>query len=634
MLNFIRYFLITFIFTLFHPAFSQTADELKRFMETYDKLKVDQQANEIVKKGIESEKDPKEQPVRLLVNPSDISKYYIEKMNVIQKEIALLNNLIVLSDSLKPISDFGYNYFFLRDSIQYIDNIKITSNYILGFGDEIIISLWGQAEQHEKKFIQRDGTIYIEDVGLLYLSGKNLSDAKKYISNRFSKVYSTLNTKPQTTFIDVSIGKIKNINITVAGNVNMPGNYIVNPSISLINLLVLSGGINESGSLRNINIMRNNKIIDSVDLYPLISGLSSINNFIFYDNDIVVIPPKGGSVAITGAVRKPAYFEIKNDNIESLLSFAGGVTRHAKSEAYIYRNENYNLYIKDSNFQNNFLQNGDSLVVPIKNNNPKFISVSIDRRDVIDIPWIENLSYSSIFNSVNISVNNIKKIELTRSIQDSKYERYILQNYDVGEFDFLPFDYVSIQLINSYKKMKTITVKGLVGSPGVYPLMGERQTLNSLLNRAGGLDPSIDISNVVVKRDTSQFGSKNGNLILTPGDSVFANPFIGTIDLKGEIHNPGKIEWSKSRTAKDYLNLAGGLTSYGDKKHIVYITPYGEALKISKNSNIELSPGGKIIVSQKPLSELEKNPDLFSRITSLISSFLTIAILANSTSGN
>ena len=136
MLKIIR---ILFISSSVSLLLSQTTEDLKRFMDTYDKLKVDQQANEIVKKGIESEKDPTEGPVRLLINPGDMTKYYNEKMNVIKKDLEQLNQLLISADSIPPLHHFGYNYFSLRDSIQFIDNANVSSNYILGYGDEVII---------------------------------------------------------------------------------------------------------------------------------------------------------------------------------------------------------------------------------------------------------------------------------------------------------------------------------------------------------------------------------------------------------------------------------------------------------------------------------------------------------------
>ena len=629
---FIIKYRIYLIFIFFSKlSFAQSPEELKRFMETYDKIKVDQQANEIVKKGIESEKDPLDRPVKLLVSPSDINKYYREKMNVLKSDIKELNNLLIYSDSVPPINDFGYNFFLLRDSIQIVDNRKITSDYILGYGDEIIISVWGQVEQYEKKIIQRDGTVYVENVGLLYLDGMNLSVAKEYIYNRFTKVYSTLNSKPQLTFLDISLGRLKNINVVISGHVSSPGNYVINPSLGITNLLIKSGGILKTGSLRSIYHFRNNALIDTIDLYPLISGTYSIKDVTFFDNDIIVVPSKGYTVAVTGCVRMPAYYEIINENVSSIVEFAGGLTRKSKPSLYLFRNSKPNLIIKRSNFDNLPLTNGDSLYFPSIELKHRIVTVSVDNQNAKEIPWLNNLSYDDIFQAVDVDISNIKKIELVRRINNDQYETYLLQNFDGGDFEFLPFDYITIQLNNSFKKINTITVKGSIYSPGVYPLAAEKETLSSIINRSGGLYPSLDLSNVIVKRDTLEFGSIDGSLILSPGDTVLVKPAIGTVILNGEIHNPGLVEWKFNRTARDYLNLAGGLTSYGDKKHITYISPYGEAKRIRQNSRIFVLPGSKIIVSRKPINELDIKPDRFQQISSLISSLVTIAILANST---
>ena len=245
------------------------------------------------------------------------------------------------------------------------------------------------------------------------------------------------------------------------------------------------------------------------------------------------------------------------------------------------------------------------------------------------IPWKAGITYKEIFQIFDLSLENIKKIELVRKLNDEHYESYILNNFEEGFFDFYPNDYLTIQLFNSYAEMKTVFVKGAVSSPGLYPLLGENESLNSILNRSGGLNPSIELTNVTVKRDTFLFGSLDGNISLMPNDTIIANEFEGTISIEGEVHNPGKIEWKENRVAKDYINLSGGLTAYGDKKHIVYIAPFGEAVKINNKSNRYILPGSKIIINQKPLNELNVPPDRFQQLSSLLTSFVTIAILAN-----
>ena len=175
---------------------------------------------------------------------------------------------------------------------------------------------------------------------------------------------------------------------------------------------------------------------------------------------------------------------------------------------------------------------------------------------------------------------------------------------------------------------KTVVLRGDVISPGTYPLINNQESLISIIDRAGGLLGTTDIRNVSIKRDTLVFGSTNGELILSPGDTIIAKPLLGTIKVEGEVHNPGNFEWSSNFTAKNYISYAGGLTAYGDKKHIVYIEPSGQAKRITHRSNASILPGSTIRVSEKPISSQQNR---FQQVSSIISSLVSIAILANTT---
>jgi len=631
--KYIRITRILFIFIFGSVLFAQSAEELKRFMNTYDKLKADQQANEVVKKGLESEKDPDDGPVRLLIDPGDMAKYYREKMKVIQKDLSQLSRLLLSTDSIPPLQYFGYSFFSLRDSIQFIDNANVSANYILGYGDEIIISVWGQAEQHERAMLERDGTVFIKNVGLLYLGGKTASEAKTYINKRFGKVYASLNSNPPLTYLEFSIGKVKNINITVAGHVQFPGNYVVNPSMSIPNILVLAGGVTETGTLRNIMVQREGSVIDSMDLYPLMTGNGLSKSLRILDSDVIVVPPRGETVAVTGAVLIPAYFETTDkNNINSVLQYAGGISRNGSNQVIIARYGAPNIYVSKNQFDSTPVMNGDSLIFPKKSMQVKSISISVNNRPLTKIPWIEGLSFDIILKIVHVDPNNIKDVELVRRSSKDGTQRTQPFNFPQNDnFKFLPSDHLSVHLYEKFTPTKMVVVKGDVNSPGVYPLINNRETLNSILSRSGGLQTSSDINNVIVKRDTLIFGSKTGDLILTPGDTVIAKPIVGTVKVEGEVHNPGNMAWSANNSAKDYLSFAGGLTTYGDKKHIVYITPYGEASRINTRSNVSILPGSIIRVSEKPLSEQNVKPDRFQQISSLVTTLVTIAILANTT---
>ena len=122
----------------------------------------------------------------------------------------------------------------------------------------------------------------------------------------------------------------------------------------------------------------------------------------------------------------------------------------------------------------------DSVVVPFKTLRYEFLTISIENQ-ALKIPWLSQITYDDIFQSANVNIKDIENIELVRYSQNMDYERYLLQNFDGGFFDFLPFDYISIQLKKSSIRIKTVTVKGDVSSPGSYPLASKKETLNSIL---------------------------------------------------------------------------------------------------------------------------------------------------------
>jgi protein involved in polysaccharide export with SLBB domain len=618
--------LLIFIFGTLINA--QTVEELKQLQKAYEDREKEKNASAIINQGIKSDKDTELGPVRLLVEPGDIHNYYQQKMKAIQKDLDQLNRLLISTDSIPPLSHFGYEYFSNRDTMQFIDNAIISSDYVLGYGDEIIISIWGQADQYEKATLDRDGTVFIKNAGLLYLGGKTQSEAKTYVEKRFSKVYATLNSSPPLTYIEFSIGKIKNINVTVAGHVKYPGNYVVNPTISLNNLLVLAGGISVTGSLRNIKLQRNQSIIDSVDLYPLITGVASSSSYSILDNDIILVPPRGETVAITGDVLIPAYFEIKGDNLKSLIKYSGQINNN---KVIISRLESPNLIVRSDQFENIQLTNLDSIVVPNKIIKNKYISISVNNRPLNTIPWIDNVRFKTLLDILNLKILNIKNVELVRIDKNDGIQKIIKFDFKKDlSFKFLPYDYISIHLYEKFIPSKYVVINGEVNSPGVYPLINKKETLNSMLTRAGGLRLTSDINNVHVKRDSLVFGSQTGELILSHKDTIIAKPYVGVVFIEGAIHYPGNLEWSKKYKAKDYINFAGGLTANGDKKHIILIMPYGKAFKINTRSNTEVLPGSIIRISEKPIRDETLNSGRFQQVSSIITSLVSIAILARS----
>ena len=187
------------------------------------------------------------------------------------------------------LKHFGYDFFTRRKEVAFWENLPTPANYLLGAGDELVISLWGETQLRRTFTISRDGKIYDEKVGLLNLTGKSINEARQYMKDQYGRVYATLKGKKATTFMDVSLGELRSINVNFVGQVKYPGVYPIHPFSTVITGLIQAGGVDTTGSLRAIQIKRDGSTEETVDLYNyLIKGEIS-SNIQLRDQDIVVI---------------------------------------------------------------------------------------------------------------------------------------------------------------------------------------------------------------------------------------------------------------------------------------------------------------------------------------------------------
>ena len=643
--NYIRIIRILFIFILGSVLSAQSMEELKRLREAYEDMKEAQEEEAIIQEGVADEKKiGAEGSMRLLVKPAEIKEYYIQKMNSIRSELKSLENLLSYTDSVMTLQYFGYDYFNQRDSIPLLANIPISSDYILGPDDEVIISMWGQAEQDERKILRRDGTIFIENVGLLYLGGKTLSQAKTYIHNRFSKVYSTLLVKPPTTYFDLSLGKIKNINIIISGHVARPGNYVIHPAINLFNVLVTAGGIDTTGTLRLIKILRNNTVIDSIDLYPLITGAGKIKSINFHDSDIVLVPPRYGTVAVTGAVLKPAYYEpLKDEVAGNLIKYAGGLNRKAGTHLTIVSRISNNKIKSVKNLDNIGIQHGDSLHVPINTMINLNVSISGAIGSPGVYPWFDGMTVKDLLLVSGAEDIQIKKYadysnaEIVRQQVDGLGFKEvqlnfmeIIKNKDNSEnFTLAPYDHITIPRKKGYFLAEKVFIFGEVSAPGEYPLLNEKESLESILNRTGGVLPGAFENGIIIKRDSLVVGWINKEVLLAPGDSIYVPRQPGTVKVLGMVHNPGYYKWEKGKSVAHYVRLAGGLKVYADKQAVVLRYPNGLSAPASGLFGPEVTDGCIITAhdgKERP-SSVNMALDILSRTLEPLVSLASVLVL-------
>ena len=258
--------------TLFSTnIFSQSAQEFDKIKKEYDRLG---------KSKIKS------------IDAAGAEDASIDK-RINSKEIILTKygKELMISDSLSKLSKFfGYDFFSKRDTIKFWENLPTPVNYFLGPGDQLVVSLWGETQLRKTYNISREGTIYDDKVGLLNISGKNIRDAKKYLTNQFSKVYSTLRGTKPSSFMDVSLGELQSINVNFVGELQYPGVHVLHPFSNIITGLIQAGGIDTTASLRKIQIKRINQKPINIDLYNYLLNGDIPNNIQLRDQDIVIVP--------------------------------------------------------------------------------------------------------------------------------------------------------------------------------------------------------------------------------------------------------------------------------------------------------------------------------------------------------
>lgn len=267
----------------------------------------------------------------------------------------------------KPTRYFGFD-FFSNPLLSFEPNLQLATpkNYILGKDDELQIILTGLNETTSKGRVSTEGSIQIPYAGLVQVNGLTMEEATARIKSKLLKVYPALSSgKTQLT---ISLGNIRSIKVTVIGEAAQPGTFQVSSLASVYNALYLSGGPNENGSLRQIELIRNNQLVQTIDFYQfLLRGIMN-NNIRLEDQDVIRFPVYTKRAFIGGEVKKPSYYELKSDeNLSTLLNFAGGFSDTAYQEMMkIYQVTSKGRIIRDIKkelFNSYTLFNADSVVV-------------------------------------------------------------------------------------------------------------------------------------------------------------------------------------------------------------------------------------------------------------------------------
>ena len=609
-------------------AFSQNYQELQKIQDEYKKA-LERQALQKPKEISDAERTAKSTslPDKLIYTRKDIESLLINTEKLLLKMKAI-------DDSVENLPYIGYDFFTERDTIPFWQNIPLEKNYVLGPGDEVIISLWGESSSYNIETINRDGQVYIDKIGILNLGGKCLGEAKNYILSKFSKVYSTLSGTNPNSFIDITLGDLKFVNVHFIGFVNLPGVHLVNPFSNIINGLVQAGGVDNKGSLRDIQLIRDGNVISSTDLYSYLIKGKPLSNTRLMDQDIVYVPPRKSTIPLVGSVRKPGYYEmLQNETIKSLIDFSGGLDRFSNKTIFIF-SANENSYILNiDEIEKHYANDGDSVFVPLKPESNNFIRLAGRVKNPGKYPFNENIrlkeflqSTASLDDKEYVKTMDLSKIIIFRRNPKGEAPLRVITDFDENIF-LKKGDKITVAPTKINQSLKSIKINGEVKIPGIYPV-NNLTTLSDILSYSGGYTDFAIKGGIEIFRDSLKIAWSDPNFILKDGDSLNVIKKTGLVLVNGEVNIPGYLTFKKNDSIKKYIRRAGGFTSYADKKNVYVIYPNGNSENLSTFTKPKITEGSTLVINQRMIGGEQKVSgwQIFSMVSNQASTIATTLI--------
>ena len=373
--------------------------------------------------------------------------------------------------SEETLKYFGYDYFVDQpDTFALLDSVPIPPDYIIGPNDNIKIILYGNKNKEHDLKVTRDGDIFIPEIGPLYVSGLTFDNLK-------SLVQETINSQMIGTQVSITLGSLRSINVFVLGAARKPGMYSISALSTLTNAIFKSGGIDISGSLRNIKLKRNGATISNFDFYDLLLNGDTSKDTRMMQGDVVFIEPIGKTSGIKGLVNRPAIYELnKNENLGHLLKYSGGLKPKANlKKAEITRinsSENsfdlvsIDLSLSDSNQIE--VKNGDVIsVYPVVDKMQNAVLISGHAQEPGFYPWNQGMMIRDIFKSPDdlLEMTDLNYVLIKRKDPSSKDYNFLqvdledLFNNDSSENNIELLDQDEILFLPSLLSPEIITTK-------------------------------------------------------------------------------------------------------------------------------------------------------------------------------
>lgn len=506
----------------------------------------------------------------------------------------------------KPLDNsnrFGAKIFnMMQTSFMPINEPNFDSSYVLDFGDTLVIQLVGQQNSIDELSIKRDGSINISEIGKVSVAGLTLESASSLIKNKISNAFIGIEAF-------VTLVNIRDIQVLITGNAYNPGIYTLNGNSNLLHALNMAGGIDENGSYRQIELIRDNVVINTIDLYDIfIHGKSGFGQRL-RSGDSILIKPANELIALSGAFKRPGVYELTSDEDYSDL-FAYGNGFSASADTNSLRVERLNK--EEVEFINISEVKDLSSMKPVAGdrlNVRSYVRKSVTITGAVKTPGTYIVARDETLLSL------IEKAEGYR--EDAYPFGGILNNKRTAEINADAVD----KLYNTYVQKLISKGDALFASESL-PFILEELKKSTVSGRVMA-EFDLDVIKAMPELDTS----------LDDGDSIIIPSKTQQIYIYGEVNNPGTTRYTPGQSIQKYLEFSGGVLDSADNNNIYVVHPNGELNRVSGTSGLSfldnrgedilIYPGSVIYIPRKVNS---RDPAMVASIWAPIVSALALSI--------
>ena len=472
-------------------------------------------------------------------------------------------------------------------------NLATPQNYVLGPGDAIYIDIYGASQKTEEVTVSPDGYVVIEDFGPIQVSGLTVEQAS-------ARVRSQLGARYSSSKIRLSLGQTRTITVNVMGEVKTPGSYTLSAFATVFHALYMAGGPNEIGTLRNIKVYRNNRLVTTVDVYDYILNGKLSGNIRLADNDVITVGTYDCLVNVTGKVKRPMYYEMKrSESMKTLITYAGDFASDAyRKSVRVVRKEGsrYAVYnVGEFELGSFRMADGDSVSVDsLLNRYSNMVEVkgAVFRPGMYQIGGQVNSVKSLLEQSEGVTEEAftahavMHRMRADRTLEVVPVDIEGIMSGMVSDIPLQNEDVLFVPTRQDVHEEQTITIHGEVLYPGVYKYAAN-ETLEDFVLQAGGLKETASMVNVFVSRrivnpkatmadtivgQSFSFALKDGfvidgepGFVLQPFDEVFVRKSPGynaqqNVLVEGEVHFGGYYSLTKQN--ERLRAKCGGVTNF------------------------------------------------------------------------